>query len=230
MIKRYDTTLNCLLYKLDLDDTTSHPFFTRTIPSDAATAEAIADLLSFLSYEQVSVLYHDDVYGRSVKDTLFDTTSILGIELSLFPFQPEFSSSIEQALKDLKSTDLNIVVAVFFSSDIPKVMREASSLGVTGKDKLWIFTDSVQFVDLDIDGDPKVAAALNGSLQVQPSGGTERAEYEAFVAAFSRFSAFERLQHILPGSSESIDAFPEFNLANNISREFYEQLGPSLFR
>ena len=164
-----------------MDDTTSHRFFSRTISSDAGSVEAISEFIFEYGYSEVSLLYVDDPYGKSIKDLLFDFTLARGIELRLFPFLLDVPESVENAIQGLADTKLNVVVAAFFTSNLNEIMLKASEKGITGADRLWIFTDSVD--TLSGVTDPVVAGALNGSLQIQPSGGLEGdPAYDNFIA------------------------------------------------
>lgn len=138
----------------------------------------------------------DDPYGKSIKDLLFDFTLVRDIEVRLFPFLLDVDQSAENALQALANTKLNVVVAAFFTSNLNEIMTKAANFGLTGTDRLWIFTDSVD--TLSGVGSNVVAQALNGSIQIQPSGGLPgHIPFDNFMAQVSnRLHGFDA--HILP--------------------------------
>ena len=55
----------------DLDQTSSYPYFGRTIPSDTGTTTVVKDLFVKYKYKNVAMLYVNDAYGRAFNEAFF---------------------------------------------------------------------------------------------------------------------------------------------------------------
>ena len=196
---------------LELDSGTSHPFFSRTVPSDSGVAKSIVVFLKSRGYERASVIYIDDAYGKTYKDVLFAEGQKQDVLLTLYPV-PENNedakeNAMDVALKEIEVAALNAIVAVVFDVDLAQLILKASERGLTGEGSVWIFSDSIGSLEFVVGGDLAVAKALNGTLQIIPSGGEIGSErYDNFVGQLPTFDYIvDAFNEVMPGGARGFD-------------------------
>jgi len=193
-----------------LDEKSSHPYFLRTIPSDASLTVEVAKFFQLYEWESVAMVYVEDTYGRNYKDGLFKACEELQIDLRLFPFVLNDKSSIKSALEAVRDSQLNIKMAVVFEDDLTTMMEIANDLGLTGEGKLWIFSDSIgsrsTLDKLALEEGENFINAMNGSLQMRSTGRVEGSEALARAeTVYSQLGLQQALEKMLPGGSLSMD-------------------------
>jgi ABC-type branched-subunit amino acid transport system substrate-binding protein len=63
----------------ELSDKSEYKYFSRTIPSDMLQVKAIVDFLDYLNWTYVSIVYTDELYGRSGFELLKKEAATHGI-------------------------------------------------------------------------------------------------------------------------------------------------------
>jgi len=192
-----------------LDGKLQHPYYFRTIPSDASVSERLAKLFLRFGWTRVAMIYVEDEYGRNYKDGLFQHCENLGIDLSIFPFSHGDSVSIIDALSRVKESKLNVIMAVVFESDAKLFVTEAARLGLAGRNKAWVLSDAfggVHTLDALVSADRTLAEALNGTLQIRAIPGEgDPSILEYAKKFFENSSLHERVARSLPGGVNSTD-------------------------
>ncbi|KAH3888879.1 hypothetical protein DPMN_012922 [Dreissena polymorpha] len=64
------TSVSMSATTVELNDKLQHQYFLRTVPPDNIQAMVIAQILKKFSWDYVSIVYSDNTYGRSARDTL----------------------------------------------------------------------------------------------------------------------------------------------------------------
>jgi hypothetical protein len=153
-----------------LDDSKTYATFLRTIPSDGLVAKTIAEAMTGAPFhaKRVSMIYVNDAYGTSYQEALQEACSANDILFDSYAFSYADTTSIEMAVSLMAAADARYIVAVVFDNDLESLMAKASEHGVSGKNHLWIFTDSIQSVSHVVQRAAR--DALDGSLRVYANG------------------------------------------------------------
>lgn len=190
-----------------LSDKTSYPYLARTIPSDSASAKAIAKYFQSLGYKHVGILHVVDPFGTAYKETLFAECQKVGI--SLYPATYEFlnEDTLKAAIKELSNLKINIFVGVLFDSDIPLFANEGTKLGLFGEGKMWIFTEPMYDIAIRTANDPNIYKALDGNFFIIPIGSS--LTNPSYISFRKRWLSFYKYRNIvndnLPGGKGYID-------------------------
>jgi len=144
-----------------LDDTSSYPYFMRTLPSDAATAVALIDYVKTLGYPHIACLYVNDDYGTKYMQAAVSEGAKSNITVHAFGFTNGDALSAKKAVEKVAALKLRVYISIFFDNDIVSIFSKAKELGMTGKGNLWLFTDGV--ADFNIDG---VKERADGAVQI----------------------------------------------------------------
>jgi hypothetical protein len=144
----------------DLDDRSLYPLFGRTIPSDAGTAQVLADYYqNVLGISHLAVLATNDSFGNAyvseLKEALLqqqqeqsNTTFASSVQIQHFSMDRN-GSNIPQVLHYLKESQYRYVFVAHFggsNTDLNDVlMVQAYELGlIQGEDDyVWIFSDGI---------------------------------------------------------------------------------------
>ncbi|XP_078167552.1 glutamate receptor 3.5-like [Carex rostrata] len=153
------------------------PYFLRATQSDQFQMRAIADIVDYFQWREVTAIYVDDDYGRN-------GIAALGDELALRRAKISYKAGFEQAMDQTDITDLLLRVNLMESrvyvlhvnpDSGMTVFSIAQKLGMTGPGYVWIVTDWLAAV-LDtngfglgyghesVDADPKVLNLIQGSI------------------------------------------------------------------
>ncbi|KAF3337041.1 glutamate receptor 3.5-like protein [Carex littledalei] len=153
------------------------PYFLRATQSDQFQMRAIADIVDFFQWREVTAIYVDDDYGRN-------GIAALGDELALRRAKISYKAGFAQAMDLTDITDLLLRVNLMESRVYVlhvnpdsglAIFSVAQKLGMTGPGYVWIVTDWLAAV-LDsngfglgygyesVDADPKVLNLIQGSI------------------------------------------------------------------
>ncbi|KAF3337045.1 glutamate receptor 3.4-like protein [Carex littledalei] len=153
------------------------PYFLRATRSDQFQMRAIADIVEFFQWREVTAIYVDDDYGRN-------GIAALGDELALRRAKISYKAAFAQAVDLTEITDLLLQVNLMESRVYVlhvnpdsglTVFSVAQKLGMTGPGYVWIVTNWLAAV-LDskgfglgygyesVDTDPKVLNLIQGSI------------------------------------------------------------------
>lgn len=203
----------------DFDENSIHEQFLRTIPSDSSTATAVADLFDEYGLGHAGMLYVDDTYGDGFREALLKETNDLGISLQAFSYRENDELSIANAISGLESTDLNVIFVVAFMADIPYIMKQFDSRGMTGRGTLFVFSDAIGADELTsvIQENPSLATILNATQVVQAVSGDDRNHvFELLKENWPSFVKYkDAINSYIPGGSNFSD--PTVDLHDNLS-------------
>ncbi|XP_078167543.1 glutamate receptor 3.5-like isoform X1 [Carex rostrata] len=153
------------------------PYFLRATRSDQFQMRAIADIVEFFQWREITAIYVDDDYGRN-------GIAALGDELALRRAKISYKAAFAQAVDLTEITDLLLRVNLMESRVYVlhvnpdsglTVFSVAQKLGMTGPGYVWIVTNWLAAV-LDskgfgigygyksVDTDPKVLNLIQGSI------------------------------------------------------------------
>lgn len=132
----------------DLSDRYEYSNFLRVIPSDLNTATITAQLMDSYGWDYVGLIYQQDTYGTTYRDSLLEEMEDLGITLYSEGFDLNDSSGAKLGMETLKDLDLNIVLIIASGSDLETIVEYAVENDMTSEGKLLIFMDLVSRAEL----------------------------------------------------------------------------------
>ncbi|KAK1419383.1 hypothetical protein QVD17_28550 [Tagetes erecta] len=168
-----------------------YPYFIQTAPNDLYLMTAIADMISYFGYREVTAIYTDDDQFRNSIYTLGDELSTKRCQLSYkAPLPPDSSlkpKDIHDALVNVRSMESRVVVVHTYSKVGLSVFEAAKSLGMMKKGYIWIATSWLSTV-LDSSGiSSQNASVLQGVLTLRPHT-PDSAKKQAFERRWKNLS------------------------------------------
>lgn len=127
----------------DLSSREEYGNFYRVIPTDDDTAKVTAKLMKYYGFENVGLVYLEDTYGTSYRDSLNEHFIDQGISLYSQGFTMYSESEAYEAMATLNEADLNIVLIVAYGDDLVNLVDYAVENGMMDEGKLIIFMDVV---------------------------------------------------------------------------------------
>lgn len=150
--------------ELDLAD-----LFARTIPTNRGDALALCLYLSSIGTHQLAVLYVNDAYGKSYMLNLMSAAGKYGITLHLLPFDIAVAGGLDDAIDQLRASDVRYVFGVVYDSDWQASVRAMYDAKLMGNpDCAWFWSDSMNRLTVSSVGliEQDIARAINGSAVV----------------------------------------------------------------
>lgn len=128
-----DPTLSSLQY----------PFFVRTTQDDHFQMAAIAEIVEYYEWREVTAIYTDDDYGRNGISALADQLATKRCQISYkAPLNPEGSrSDIMDVLVKVALAESRILIVHTYPSGGVDVVAVAHHLGMMGSGYVWIATN-----------------------------------------------------------------------------------------
>ncbi|XP_055370004.1 extracellular calcium-sensing receptor-like [Betta splendens] len=134
-----------------LSDKTRYPLFFRTMPSDAAEARAMAELLRLMGWTWVGLVSADDDFGRFGIQMLMD--ALRGTE--------DYAKMTMQKIVDtIRTSTATVVVAFIIDLDAKALFDEVVEQNVT--DKQWVANDA--WITYSVLSVPRYVPSLAGTL------------------------------------------------------------------
>ncbi|KAJ0039630.1 hypothetical protein Pint_28740 [Pistacia integerrima] len=120
-----------------------YPFFVRTTQSDLFQMAAIADIVDYYGWKDVTAVYVDDDYGRNGITALGDKLAEKRCKISYkAPLTPEGSRlEITNALVTVASMESRVIVLHIHDAEGLEVLDIARQLGMMDSEYVWIATD-----------------------------------------------------------------------------------------
>nr|XP_043625000.1 glutamate receptor 3.2-like isoform X2 [Erigeron canadensis] len=149
-----------------------YPYFIQTAPNDLYQMTAIAEMISYFGYREVSAIFTDDDQFRNSIYTLGDVLSERRCKLSYkAPLPPDASLSpqdIHDALVNVRSMESRVIVVHTYSNTGLSIFNTAKTLGMMKKGYIWIATTWLSTV-LDSTGiPPNNVSSIQGVLSLRP--------------------------------------------------------------
>ena len=127
-----------------LSDKIRFPLFSRTCPTAAVNALAMANLMVHFNWRTCGVLYVDNAYGNPFISDFFQYASLKGISIiANQKFTDQDSVSLRAAVKTLKESGARIFVYIALGSvNLQNILTAAGEEGITGVDGYaWLTAD-----------------------------------------------------------------------------------------
>ena len=198
-----------------LDDKSQYKLFSRVIPSDDGTTEAIILYLTQkLKITHFGVLHTDDSYGMGYVTSLQSALRKLAPEIVMhnakIPFHQPTNADIKNALAQLKSTNFRYFLAVINYETYSEIMTEAiSEFGIAGPGYQWIFSDTLWpdfFLDDSLyENNAQLAIATKGVSVLSVVGGLPNmgmTVYDNFAKAWKTLNNDDDINYLqskIPG-------------------------------
>ncbi|XP_021275361.1 glutamate receptor 3.2 isoform X1 [Herrania umbratica] len=150
-----------------------YPFFVQTAPNDLFQMIAIAEMVSYFGWADVIALFSDDDQSRNGIITLGDKLSERRCRISykgaLSPDPTATRSEVSRELAKIQMMESRVIVLHTFSKTGLLVFDVAKSLGMMGKEYVWITSSWLSTV-LDSTSPLKseTANSIRGALTLRP--------------------------------------------------------------
>jgi hypothetical protein len=122
-----------------LDDIEEFPLLARTHPSDQAMAQLAVDLLQ----TQYNVHHFGMLFSTTgnAASTFAELVLENAVERNMIVLSQSFNNeaTLDLALRQLKKSQYNYFVGIFYPEDYEMVMAKAYDLGVAGPGRFWLF-------------------------------------------------------------------------------------------
>ncbi|KAM0025835.1 putative periplasmic binding protein-like I [Helianthus debilis subsp. tardiflorus] len=149
-----------------------YPYFIQTAPNDLYQMTAIAEMISYFGYHEVTAIYTDDDQFRNSIYTLGDELSQKQCKLSYkAPLPPDASltpQDIHGALVNVRSMESRVVVLNTYSKTGLMVFATAKRLGMMKKGYIWIATTWLSTVLDSTSISSSNASVLQGVITLRP--------------------------------------------------------------
>ncbi|CAI0381628.1 unnamed protein product [Linum tenue] len=153
-----DPTLNSLQF----------PFFIRTTHSDTYQMAAVAEMVDFYNWKQVTAIYIDDDYGRNglsaLGDKLAERRCKISYKVGIPPESGANSSDTMDLLVKVAMMESRVIVLHVYPQKGFEIFSMANYLGMMGNGYVWIATDWLSSVldstPLDSDTMEKIQGVL----------------------------------------------------------------------
>ncbi|XP_052799942.1 uncharacterized protein LOC128231322 [Mya arenaria] len=140
------TSLSMSATSVELNDKLEHPYFLRTVPPDNVQAIVVSQILKTFSWDYITVVYADNTYGRSARDTLLDQAESSNPQ---YCFSRTISMPLDADLETAKNVidRLNSrigarVVVTFVTSEQVQLLLQATTEKGLNHRFIWIGSDS----------------------------------------------------------------------------------------
>ncbi|KAJ0624280.1 putative periplasmic binding protein-like I [Helianthus annuus] len=156
-----------------LDPTLSplqYPYFIQTAPNDLYLMTAIAEMISYFGYREVTAIYTD---GDQFRNSMYILSSKLWEKRCKLSYKTpvlDFSSpqDVNNVLVNVRSMESRVVVVHTYPKEGLLVLKAAKRLGMIKKGYVWIVTTWLTNV-LDTTGFSTISASdLQGVLTLRP--------------------------------------------------------------
>ncbi|KAM0050731.1 putative periplasmic binding protein-like I [Helianthus debilis subsp. tardiflorus] len=157
---------------LDVLSPLQYPYHIQTAPNDLYQMTAIAEMISYFSYREVTAIYTDDEQYRNgiykLGELLSQKRRKLSYKATLPPVSRVTWQDIYNVLVKVRSMESRVVVVHTCLKTGPLVFEIAKRLGMTKKGYVWIATTWLSTF-LESDGiSSENASVLQGILALQP--------------------------------------------------------------
>lgn len=154
-------------------------FLFRTVPSDAFTGVALAEVARDRGYNKVAVFYVNNDYGEGLADSFAKAFAGEGGEVtSSLPYEPQKASYRGELQQLSQGSPEGLVLIAYVESGVV-ILRQALEEGYFDK---FILTDGMKAPEvIDAIG----AEYLNGSIGAVPQALTETDSYQRFLDAYT---------------------------------------------
>ncbi|KAL1512389.1 hypothetical protein AB1Y20_005647 [Prymnesium parvum] len=126
-----------------LSDGKGHPYFLRTIPSDAFNAVAMVSILTQLwNYTSVALAHSNEAYGAGMADSFATLAFDAGVAIRTTQTFTKDATDFSAQHQALLRSESRVIVLLAQASDTSRFMRKALDVGVGGEGYLWLLADA----------------------------------------------------------------------------------------
>ena len=149
-----------------LDSVEDYPYYGRVCSSDLASNKARMAYFKSVDWNRVGVLYIEDDWGSPIASDLASSFSEEGWELMKEAFTYGNTAEMRVGLTHLKNSGFKVFLFLGYEIDSLAMLREATALGLIGKDYAWMFgdIDLVEYLN-GAEFDDEITNAIKGNLQ-----------------------------------------------------------------
>ncbi|KAG9156585.1 hypothetical protein Leryth_006560 [Lithospermum erythrorhizon] len=148
------------------------PYFIQTAPSELFEMTAIADMISYFGYRKITAFFSEDGQSENgiaaLEDKLVERRCKISYKATI-SLEPEgIHDRIRKALIKVSQMESRVIVLHTYSQTGLIVLDEAKSLGMLGKEYVWIATAWLSTV---VDSTPvssQVGRSMQGVLTLRP--------------------------------------------------------------
>jgi len=162
------TSLSMSATSVELNDKLEHPYFLRTVPPDNIQALLVAQIMKKFGWDYVTVVYAENTYGISARDTLLSLADPTNPEYCFGRTVPmSLSADLEEAKRVIDFLNQRIgakVVVTFVTSDQVRLLLQATTEKGLNHRFIWIGSDTWANNDQITEGYEETAA---GALTIQ---------------------------------------------------------------
>ena len=165
-----------------LSDKALYPFFGRTYPSDAVVGPKMLAVIESFGWTNVGIIFVIDPYATGYVEVMQvgALTSSVNIAVTA-SFDVGNEAGARQAVRTIRGSGVNIIVAIVFDIDMEAILDEAHRLGMLTPAYAWLSADTLTTVTPDLSADPvRAKSLLDGFLVVTAT--------PRLSAGFKRFS------------------------------------------
>ncbi|XP_071708595.1 glutamate receptor 3.6-like [Rutidosis leptorrhynchoides] len=155
-----DPTLSSLQY----------PYFVRTTHSDLYQMAAIADIVKYYGWRQVTAIYYDEDHGRNGIVSLGDQLAVRGCKISYkAPIKPlATKTDITSVLVQVALMESRVIVVHTYTNWGIDILDVAKSLGMLENGYVWIATNWLSaFIDISYPLPSKTIDAMQGIITLK---------------------------------------------------------------
>lgn len=149
------------------------PYFVQTAPNDQFQMTAIADMISFFGWAEVTAIFSDDDQSRNgiiaLSEKLAERRCKISYKTALPPDPTATPSDVKDQLAKVRMMEARVIVLHTFSRTGLLVFDEAKNLGMMETGYVWITTAWLSTVlDSTSPLSTKTANSIQGVLTLRP--------------------------------------------------------------
>ncbi|XP_021753242.1 glutamate receptor 3.2-like [Chenopodium quinoa] len=176
-----------------LDPTLSpiqYPYFFQTAPSDLFQMSAIAEVVNYFRWTQVTAIFTDDEQSRNgitaLGDKLAEKRGKISYKAVLPPDIRGNLSVVKQELEKVKNKESRVLVVHTLTTFGPIILEAAEQLGMLGEGYVWIATSWLP-ANLDSTPNPKLYKNSQGVITLRPHTPDSQRK-KAFISRWNNLS------------------------------------------
>lgn len=162
------TSLSMSATSVELNDKLEHPYFLRTVPPDNIQALLVAQIMKKFGWDYVTVVYAENTYGISARDTLLSLADPLNPEYCFGRTVPmPLTADLDEAKRVIDFLNSRIgakIVVTFVTSDQVRLLLQATTEKGLNHRFIWIGSDTWANNNQITDGYEETAA---GAITIQ---------------------------------------------------------------
>uniref|UniRef100_A0A7N0U5J8 Glutamate receptor n=1 Tax=Kalanchoe fedtschenkoi TaxID=63787 RepID=A0A7N0U5J8_KALFE len=149
-----------------------YPYFIQTAPNDMFEMAAIAEVIGYFGWREVTAVFSDDEQSRNdiaaLADKLAERRSKVSYKAILPPDTIGTREEIEEALAKVKLVESRVIVLSTYATTGRLVFEVAESLGMMTSGYVWITTYWLSTLLDSVQISPEFAKSIDGVITFRP--------------------------------------------------------------